>query len=47
MIKQSLAQLRNKLDSMKRDKQAVEIGIQGYESKYNNNGNRGRDYWLR
>lgn len=42
MIKQSLAQLRNKLDSMKRDKQAVEIGIQGYESKYNN-GNRG-DY---
>jgi len=44
MIKQSLAQLRNKLDSMKRDKQAVEIGIQGYESKYNNNGNRGGDY---
>ena len=34
MIKQSLAQLRNKLDNMKRDKEAVEIGIQGYESKY-------------
>ena len=34
MIKQSLAQLRNKLDSMKRDKEAVEMGIQGYESKY-------------
>ena len=34
MIKQSLAQLRQKLDTMKRDKEAVEVGIQGYESKY-------------
>lgn len=35
MIKQSLADLRNKLDRMKRDKEAVSVGIQGYESKYN------------
>lgn len=34
MIKQSLAQLRSKLDSMKRDKEAVELGITGYEQRY-------------
>ena len=44
MIKQSLAQLRSKLDSMKRDKEAVELGITGYEQRYlserENNGPR-------
>jgi len=34
MIKKSLADLRAKLDNMKRNKEAVEIGIHGYESKY-------------
>ena len=34
MIKKSLADLRAKLDNMKRNKEAVELGIQGYESKY-------------
>lgn len=35
MIKHSLAELRAKLDNMKRNKMAVENGISGYESKYN------------
>lgn len=34
MIKQSLADLRGKLDRMKNDKQAVSHGISNYESKY-------------
>ena len=34
MIKQSLADLRGKLDRMKSDKQAVSHGISCYESKY-------------
>ena len=28
--------MRNKLDNMKRDKEAVEVGIAGYESRYQN-----------
>lgn len=34
MIKRSLQDLRQKLDSMKKDKEAVESGINEYESKY-------------
>ena len=33
MIKQSLAELRGKLDRMRRDKDAVNLGIHSYESK--------------
>jgi hypothetical protein len=33
LIKASLAQLRSKLEHMKRDKEAVEAGIQGYEAR--------------
>ena len=33
MIKQSLAELRGKLDRMRRDKDAVNVGINSYESK--------------
>jgi len=35
LIKASLAQLRQKLETMKRDKEAVEVGIQGYEARQN------------
>jgi len=34
MIKNSLQELRSKLETMKRNKEAVESGIHAYESKY-------------